>query len=163
MNTLLRFLVKLGERRPKYDVATWVHREEVVELSYRVVVIFYDDEKHQPVIDQSLKDDMLDIIDEHERSANSDISHARFVLALRKRMDGMDAVPVRRAAEIVQLGLSRVYKLIEVGKLEGVHKKGKLWVTWRSLSRFLVYEYHGTSDFNAPRETFRNLIKPARK
>ena len=135
----------------------WVRRGPVPQLSSRTIVLLYDREEDCPRITQALKDEVLDKLDEAERNKNADISYVRFIAAFVSKFKNTSSVPVRRAAEMLEMTPSNIYVLLDNGKLELCIRKGQKWVTLRSIARYLVREYRKTEDFCMPKEVLDEL------
>ena len=156
--SLIRSILKHAfHLKPNREFWAWVRRGPTPTLSSRTVVIFYDDERHRPRFTQSLKDDLLDILDEHENNANTDITYVKFIAAFTKTIKRTPCVSVRQAADMLEVSVQAVYDMLKAHNLEGFKWKGKMWVTKRSIARFLMYHYHETRDFNVPRQIAKEL------
>ena len=78
----------------------------------------------------------------------SQLSLSSYVLELRRGIQALEAVPPGRAAEILDVSRRSVYRKIENGELESIIRKGKKWVTVRSIIRYIKDNYSSTPQFN---------------
>ena len=75
-------------------------------------------------------------------------------ILLQRKIARLSAVPVQRAAAILQMNRRSVYRLTKTNKLEMVRRHGRIWVTVRSVKRYLeTHQYSPTKDFNLLEES----------
>jgi len=68
---------------------------------------------------------------------------------LHHRLSSLPALPVDRAAAILNINRRTVYRKMLLGELETVLRRGRKFVTARSISAYLKREYGSTAQFNA--------------
>jgi hypothetical protein len=74
-----------------------------------------------------------------------------------KCFNRIPAVPIKRAAEILEVDEKTVRNRIDRGDLEGIPRKGTMWVTLRSIKKYLSDRYRPTADFNVWHEVEKEL------
>lgn len=67
---------------------------------------------------------------------------------LELKMASVEAVPVARAAAILGRTRRTIYRKLKLGLLEQVPRKGRIWVSLRSISALQHDEYGATEQFD---------------
>jgi hypothetical protein len=70
------------------------------------------------------------------------------VLQLKHMLDRIEVIAPKRAAELLDVNVRTVYRRLDDGKLEAISRRGKLWVSLRSIHRYLEEGYGSTTAFN---------------
>lgn len=76
--------------------------------------------------------------------------------AIKMALDEIPAVPPARAAALLGVAVRTVYRKLDLGQLERVPRRGKSWVSARSIQRLLQHAYGESADFDAL-ATFRDI------
>jgi len=70
------------------------------------------------------------------------------VVDFQQEIERIEAVPAIRAATILGVDRKTIYRWIENSKLEMIRRKGKAWISLRSIRARLSERYLGTPEFN---------------
>jgi hypothetical protein len=73
------------------------------------------------------------------------------VMELKRDLENVPAVPIEEAAELLEISLRTMYR--RRFRFESLRRKGHLYITVRSLQRFIEQEqYFPTSSFNVTKK-----------
>jgi hypothetical protein len=70
------------------------------------------------------------------------------LVGFQKQMESLEAVPAIRAASLLGVDRKTIYRWIDLGKLEMIRRKGKAWISVRSIEARMNERYAGTQEFD---------------
>lgn len=84
-------------------------------------------------------------------------------LLFAERLKDIPAVPIPKAARLLDVDERTIRYQITKKILEGVRRKGSLWVTQRSIASYVKNHYHATAEFNVWKEVVEMARMKKRK
>jgi hypothetical protein len=70
------------------------------------------------------------------------------LVGFQKQIERLEAVPAIRAAGLLGVDRKTIYRWIDLGKLEMIRRKGKAWISVRSIEARMNERYAGTQEFD---------------